>query len=144
MERSALFGEAPSTIAVVGNHLPGRCGIATFTEEAREFIQRANPERAVLVVSHTDGRGEGVFPLIDMSRRDWWRPVAEKIEELDPYAVHLEHEYGLYEYRDERGVGDGDGIRLYYGAADTYIALATASLPELLAWLEEHNAVKER
>jgi len=39
---------------------------------------------------------------------------------------------------------DGDRIRLYYGAADTCIALATASLSELLAWLEEHNTVKER
>jgi len=60
------------------------------------------------VISHPDGRGEGVFPLIDMNRRDWWRPVAEKIVELDPYAVHLEHEYGLYEYRDNRGIGDGN------------------------------------
>jgi len=41
-------------------------------------------------------------------------------------------------------VADGDRIRLYYGAADTCIALATASLSELLAWLEEHNTVKER
>jgi glycosyltransferase involved in cell wall biosynthesis len=84
------------------------CGIATFTEEAREFIQKANPERSVLVISHTDGRGEGVFPIIDMNKRDWWKAVAEKIAELDPYVVHLEHEYGLYEYRDDRGIGDGN------------------------------------
>ncbi len=61
-----------------------------------------------MVISHTDGRGEGVFPLIDLSRHDWWRPVAEKIERLNPYAVHLEHEYGLYEYYDHRGVGDNN------------------------------------
>jgi 1,2-diacylglycerol 3-alpha-glucosyltransferase len=97
-----------SPIVLVSSYPPRLCGIATFTEEAREFIQKANPDREVLVISHTDGEGEGVFPLIDMSRRDWWRPVAEKIEELKPYAVHLEHEYGLYEYRDERGVGDGN------------------------------------
>ena len=30
---------------------------------------------------------------------------------------------------------DGDTIRLYYGAADTCIALATGSLRELLGWL---------
>lgn len=34
---------------------------------------------------------------------------------------------------------DGDDIRLYYGGADTCLALATASLSELLAWLKEHN-----
>lgn len=33
---------------------------------------------------------------------------------------------------------DGDTVRVYYGAADTSICLATASLKELLAWLERH------
>ena len=95
-------------IVMVSSYPPRLCGIGTFTEEAREFIQRSDPGRDVFVISHTDGRGQGVFPLIDMSRQDWWRPVAEKIEELDPYAVHLEHEYGLYEYRDNRGIGDSN------------------------------------
>ena len=95
-------------IVMISSYPPRLCGIATFTEEAREFIQKANPQRDVLVISHTDGRGEGVFPIIDMRRWDWWRPVAEKIEELNPYAVHLEHEYGLYEYHDQRGIGDNN------------------------------------
>ena len=34
---------------------------------------------------------------------------------------------------------DGDTIRLYYGAADTSIALATASITAMLEWLEEHG-----
>lgn len=33
---------------------------------------------------------------------------------------------------------DGDTLNLYYGAADTCIALATGSLKEMLAWLDEH------
>ncbi|RMF96972.1 MAG: glycosyltransferase [Candidatus Schekmanbacteria bacterium] len=93
-------------IVLISSYPPRLCGIATFVEEAREFIEKANPDREVFVISHTDGRGKGVFPLIDISSRDWWKPVADKIEELDPYAVHLEHEYGLYEYIDERGIGD--------------------------------------
>ena len=60
------------------------------------------------MISHTDGEGEGVFPLIDMSEPGWWQPVARKIRELAPYCVHLQHEYGLYEYRDARGIGDGN------------------------------------
>ena len=95
-------------IVMVSSYPPRLCGIGTFTEEAREFIQKAIPLRDVLVISHTDGEGKGVFPIIDMSRQDWWKPVAEKIEELDPYAVHFEHEYGLYEYRDKHGTGDGN------------------------------------
>ncbi len=93
-------------ICMVSSYPPRLCGIGTFTEEAREFIAKANPGREVVVISHTDGEGEGVFPIIDMRRVDWWRPVVEKIRELDPYCVHLEHEYGLYEYVDERGIGD--------------------------------------
>jgi predicted GH43/DUF377 family glycosyl hydrolase len=33
---------------------------------------------------------------------------------------------------------DGDGINLYYGAADTSIALATGSISRLLGWLDAH------
>ncbi len=95
-------------IVMISSYPPRLCGIATFTEEAREFIQKANTDRDVLVLCHNDGQGDGVFPLIDMHRQDWWRPVAKKIKELNPYAVHLEHEYGLYEYIDDRGLGDGN------------------------------------
>ncbi len=33
---------------------------------------------------------------------------------------------------------DGDTLRMYYGAADTCIALATGSIRKILAWLEAH------
>jgi glycosyltransferase involved in cell wall biosynthesis len=93
---------------MISSYPPRLCGIGTFCEEAREFIQKHNPDRQVRVISHTDGAGEGVLPLIDMSKRDWWRPVVEALRRLKPYAVHVEHEYGLYEYLDERGQGDGN------------------------------------
>jgi predicted GH43/DUF377 family glycosyl hydrolase len=35
---------------------------------------------------------------------------------------------------------DKDTIQLYYGAADTCIALATGSITELLSWLNEHGS----
>ncbi len=34
---------------------------------------------------------------------------------------------------------DGDAINIYYGAADTCIALATSSINEMLKWLEENK-----
>jgi len=95
-------------IVMISSYPPRLCGIGTFAEEAREFIRKNHPERDVLVISHTDGAGEGVFPLIDMTQRTWWKPVVDKVTALDPWAVHIEHEYGLYEYRDERGRGDGN------------------------------------
>jgi glycosyltransferase involved in cell wall biosynthesis len=108
VKKSRSTPSSNQPIVMVSSYPPRLCGIGTFTEEAREFIQNANPKREVLVVSHTDGQGEGVLPLIDMSRQDWWRPVADAIEQLNPYVVHIEHEYGLYEYRDKRGIGDNN------------------------------------
>lgn len=35
---------------------------------------------------------------------------------------------------------DGDTIRLYYGAADTSVCVAAASLSALLAWLDRHRS----
>ena len=35
---------------------------------------------------------------------------------------------------------DGDTLNIYYGAADTSIALATASVKELLGWLDVHGS----
>jgi predicted GH43/DUF377 family glycosyl hydrolase len=35
---------------------------------------------------------------------------------------------------------DGDTLMLYYGAADTSIALATGSIKQLLRWLDEHGS----
>ncbi len=34
----------------------------------------------------------------------------------------------------------GDGLRLYYGAADTSVCLATSSLDRLLRWLDDHGS----
>jgi 1,2-diacylglycerol 3-alpha-glucosyltransferase len=97
-----------SPIVMVSSYPPRLCGIATFCEEAREFIQEHQHQREVLVISHTDGAGEGVAPIIDMSQADWWRPVAEEIDRLSPHVIHIEHEYGLYEYKDAEGRGDGN------------------------------------
>jgi len=36
---------------------------------------------------------------------------------------------------------EGDEIKLYYGGADSCIALATAKLSELLDWLKKHNSL---
>ena len=99
---------AEKPIVMISSYPPRLCGIGTFCEEAREFVAKQSPQRPVYVISHTDGAGDGVFPLIDMAARNWWLPVVEQIEKLNPYAIHVEHEYGLYEYIDDRGQGDGN------------------------------------
>ena len=93
-------------IVVISSWPPRLCGIATFAEEAVEFIRKAAPDRPVHIICHTDGEGENVHPIIDMSKEDWYVPVAEKVKELDPEVVHIEHEYGLYNYVNEKGEDD--------------------------------------
>jgi len=108
-------------IVLISSYPPRLCGIATFCEEVREFVQKANPGRDVLVISHKDGQGDGVYPLIDTRDRYWWKPVAKKVEKLDPYAIHIQHEYGLYEHYDDRGIGDHNaGFIELLGAMNNY------------------------
>ena len=39
---------------------------------------------------------------------------------------------------------DGDTINLYYGAADSCIALATGSIKAMLSWLDVRGSIPER
>ena len=34
---------------------------------------------------------------------------------------------------------DGDGLNIYYGGADTCVALATSKISRLRQWLEKHG-----
>jgi len=103
---SAENGKRP--IVMITSWPPRPCGIATFAEEAVEFIRRRFPDRAVHIISHPEGRGGNVYPLTDLSRPDWYVAVAEKVKELSPAVVHIQHEYGLYNYVDEHNSGDGN------------------------------------
>lgn len=98
-------------IVLVSSYPPRLCGVAAFCHEAREFIRKHNPDREVLVISHADGRGEGVIPILDPGRERWWEVVAEKLDELKPYAVHVEHDVHLYAHANGDGQADpGEGF----------------------------------
>ena len=98
-------------VVMISSFPPRLCGIGTFAEEAREFIEGALPTgRPVHVIAHLDGEGQNVHPIIDISQPDWYETVARKVAELDPYAIHIEHEYGLYNYVNEQGVSAGFAI----------------------------------
>jgi 1,2-diacylglycerol 3-alpha-glucosyltransferase len=90
----------PHPLVVVSSYPPRKCGIATFTEEALEFVQAHLPERSIQIISHLDGQGPNVHPILDQKDPDWPEKVGAYIAQLAPYTVHLEHEYGLYSYTD--------------------------------------------
>ena len=93
-------------IVMISSWPPRLCGIGTFAEEAVAFLQRAQPRRDIHIISHTDGQGEKVHPVIDMTDPQWYLPVVETVKQLDPEVVHIQHEYGLYNYVNERGESD--------------------------------------
>jgi 1,2-diacylglycerol 3-alpha-glucosyltransferase len=101
-----VAGRSKAPLVVLSSYPPRKCGIATFTEEALEFVRAHMPDRPVHVISHVDGRGPNVHPILDQTDPEWHRVVARRIAELRPYAVHIEHEYGLYHYYDEHGRPD--------------------------------------
>jgi glycosyltransferase involved in cell wall biosynthesis len=96
-------------LVVVSSYPPRKCGIATFTEEALEFVRAHLPERPIHIVSHLDGQGPNVHPILDQQDPDWPETVSAFIQQFNPYVVHLEHEYGLYQYIDPvRGIKDNN------------------------------------
>ncbi|MCS7254522.1 MAG: hypothetical protein RMK18_10115 [Armatimonadota bacterium] len=93
-------------LVVISSYPPRPCGIATFVEEQLEFVRKLLKGRQIHIISHTDGEGENVHPIIDLSRFDWYEPVVKLVKELDPYVVHIQHEYGLYRSVSEMGVDE--------------------------------------
>ncbi len=67
------------------------------------------------------------------------------IARSDQWVFQPEEEYEVFGDVDKvvfpcGWLKDGDTLHLYYGGADKCIALATASISELLQWLKEHNS----
>ncbi len=111
-------------IVMISSWPPRLCGIGTFAEEAVEFIQRAQPRRDIHIISHTDGQGEKVHPVIDMTDPQWYLPVVETVKQLDPEVVHIQHEYGLYNYINERGESDfNNGFLLMLDMLSDYVTI---------------------
>jgi predicted GH43/DUF377 family glycosyl hydrolase len=60
----------------------------------------------------------------------------------EPYELHGDVGYVVFPC-GYTIANDGDTLRLYYGAADTCIAMATGSIQELLDWLDKHGKKDE-
>jgi predicted GH43/DUF377 family glycosyl hydrolase len=81
--------------------------------------------------------GLALFALDDpttcLLRGDSWifgpETSYERFGEVDNVTFPCGHTIGA----------DGDTVNLYYGAADTSVALATGSLRQLLEWLDQHG-----
>lgn len=96
-----LHMNASSRIAVIGNHLPRRCGIATFTHDLYQAISTLRPGLDTAVVAMTDNGRKYDYPSFvrcevqDQSIEDYMK-AAEFLNASHFDAVSLQHEFGIF------------------------------------------------
>ena len=88
-------------IAFVGDHLPRKCGIATFTSDLRTAIAGAYPESECLVVSVNDFADGYQYPEVvrfEIEEQDLssYLRAADFLNINNVDVVCLQHEFGIY------------------------------------------------
>jgi glycosyltransferase involved in cell wall biosynthesis len=81
-----------------------------------------NLGHSVDIISHVDREVGGhesqpnVFGIMDITKADWERDVFDKIMDLKPDVVHIQHEYGLYANAGDYGISIIDLLFLLFVA----------------------------
>ena len=88
-------------IAFVGDHLPRKCGIATFTTDLLSAVQGAYPESQCLCVSVNDIEGGYDYPEVvrfEIEEQDLssYLRAADFLNISDVDIVCLQHEFGIF------------------------------------------------
>ena len=98
-------------VALVGNYVPRKCGIATFTADLTEQLARYRPEVGVDVWALDDPGAtlpyQGVTGTIDRSDPVAYARAADAINASGADAVWLQHEYGIF------GGADGEMVMAF-------------------------------
>ena len=89
------------SVAFIGNHLPRRCGIATFTSHLLDAISAESPRSDCEAVAINDNQGPYHYPnrvkceIEQHSFKDYIA-VANKLNAIKPDIVCLQHEFGIF------------------------------------------------
>jgi glycosyltransferase involved in cell wall biosynthesis len=88
-------------LALIGNFLPRKCGIATYTTDTFEALKQRYPELRVDVYAMDDHPGrydypEAVTRAIAQNDRADYLKAARAIEASGAQALWIQHEYGIY------------------------------------------------
>ena len=91
----------PMRIAVIGNHLPRQCGIATFTTDLCDAITAEHGASELSVVAVNDGQSSYIYPTrvrfqITECDTSSYRSTAKLLNSSDVDVVCLQHEYGIF------------------------------------------------
>ncbi len=88
-------------IALLGNHLPRECGIATFTTHLADALAGARPDVDVLVVAMNDGGRRHAYPSrvrfeIAEGEIGSYRRAADFLNVNQVDVLSVQHEYGIF------------------------------------------------
>jgi glycosyltransferase involved in cell wall biosynthesis len=91
----------PTRIAIVGNHLPRQCGIATFTTDLCDAIADEYGAPGVLVVAVNDAQSGYSYPArvrFEITEGDLssYQAAADFLNSSNVDLVCLQHEYGIF------------------------------------------------
>ena len=92
---------ALSTIAMLGNHLPRQCGIATFTTDLSDAIAAEFPELDCFVLAMNDAGQRHAYPArvrFEIAESDVasYRRAADFLNVNAVDVVCVQHEYGIF------------------------------------------------
>jgi glycosyltransferase involved in cell wall biosynthesis len=88
-------------IALIGDYLPRKCGIATFTHDLRQSVATQFPATECIVVPVNDLPGGYEYPpevRFEIEEKDLssYRRAADFLNFSNVDAVSLQHEYGIF------------------------------------------------
>ncbi len=88
-------------IAFVGDHLPRKCGIATFTTDLLDAVATAHPQSQCFAVSVNDIEGGYEYPEVvrfEIEEQDLssYLRAADFLNISDVDVVCVQHEFGIY------------------------------------------------
>ena len=91
----------PLRVAVVGNHLPRQCGIATFTTDLCDAIAAEYGAGGTSVVAINDPRSSYAYPArvrfqVEEGDISSYRAAADFLNASHVDLVNLQHEYGIF------------------------------------------------
>ena len=98
--RSRSFAGVPDHIAIIGNSVPRRCGIATFTTDTANALHERFPSMQVDLYAMDDGRDDLVYPPHVQTIAQFdpisYAAAARSIEASGAQAIWLQHEFGIF------------------------------------------------
>jgi glycosyltransferase involved in cell wall biosynthesis len=88
-------------VALLGNHLPRQCGIATFTTDLSDAIAAVGPDLDCFVLAMNDGRHQHAYPSrvrFELSDNDVgaYTRAADFLNVNAVDVISVQHEYGIF------------------------------------------------